>query len=277
MQRWRTNSPCSQRPQASAKRQRSTSGWPSAIHTMSRPGRRCLLKLLSTQPLVSTSTRPGVTLDEGDNDPARFWRSIIAACQSFHADLGRSALALLFSSLQPLFELPSREMMLTFLLNDITHHLSSGLLVLDDYHLITEPRIHHMLTFFIDHLPASLHVILLTRSEPPLPLVRWRARGELHDIHTADLRFSPEETATFLQQAVSSGLKASHSDEAIGQLARGMEGWVAGLRLLLLTLPRQTERGSELERHLALLANSPENLGGHPPTHPQRVVVEYFV
>lgn len=166
--------------------------------------------------------------------------------------------------------------MLTFLLNDITHHISSGLLILDDYHVITEPAIHDMLTFFIDHLPASLHVILLTRSEPPLPLLRWRARGELHDIHTADLRFSPEETATFLQQAVSSGLKASLSDEAIGQLARGMEGWVAGLRLLLLTLPRQTERG-ELERHLALLANSPESLGGHPPTHPQRVVVEYFV
>ena len=218
-----------------------------------------------------------VTLDEGDNDPVRFWRSIIAACQSFHADLGRSALALLFSSLQPLFELPSQELMLTFLLNDITHHLSSGLLILDDYHVITEPRIHDMLTFFIDHLPASLHVILLTRSEPPLPLVHWRARGELHDIHTADLRFSPEETATFLQQAVSSGLKASLSDEAIGQLARGMEGWVAGLRLLLLTLPRQAEQGGELERHLALLANSPQSLGGHPPTHPQRVVVEYFV
>src|SRR2546421_8716380 len=184
-----------------------------------------------------------VTLHEGDNDPVRFWRSIIAACQSFHADLGRSALALLFSSLQPLFELPSREMMLTFLLNDITHHLSSGLLVLDDYHLITEPRIHHMLTFFIDHLPASLHVILLTRSEPPLPLVRWRARGEVHYIHTADLRFSPGETAIFLQQAVSSGPKAALSDEAIVQLARGIEGLGAGLRLLLATFPRQAHRG----------------------------------
>jgi LuxR family maltose regulon positive regulatory protein len=217
-----------------------------------------------------------VALDEGDNDPARFWRYIIAACQSFQADLGRSALALLFSALQPPFEQPSQEMMLTVLLNDITQHVSNGLLILDDYHVITEPRIHAMLTFFIDHLPASLHVIFLTRSEPPLPLVRWRARGELHDIHTADLRFSHAETATFLQQAGSSVLKERLSDEAIGHVARGMDGWAAGLRLFLLTLPRQAERG-ELERHLALLANSPARLNGHPPTHPPRAIVEYFI
>lgn len=217
-----------------------------------------------------------VALDEGDNDPARFWRYIIAACQSFQADLGRSALLLLFSTLQPSFEPPSQEMMLTILLNDITQYVSNGLLILDDYHVITEPRIQEMMIFFIDHLPASLHVIFLTRSEPPLPLVRWRARGELHDIHTADLRFSPEETATFLQQAVSSIQQVRLSDETIGQVARGMDGWAAGLRLFLLTLPRQTERG-ELERHLALLANNPARLNGQPSIHPQHIVVEYFI
>ncbi len=217
-----------------------------------------------------------VSLDEGDNDPARFWRYIIAACQRFHADLGRRTLALLFSALQPPFELPSQEMLLTFLLNDITRHVSNGLLILDDYHVITEPRIHDMMTFFIDHLPASLHVICLTRSEPPLPLVRWRVRGELYDIHTADLRFSPEETATFLQQTASPILPVRISEETIGQVARGIEGWVAGLRLLLLTVPRHMEQG-ELERHLALLASSPRSFNGNPPAHPQGVVVEYFI
>jgi LuxR family transcriptional regulator, maltose regulon positive regulatory protein len=216
-----------------------------------------------------------VALDAGDNDPVRFWRYLIAACQSFHTDLGRGALTLLFSALQPPFELPSQEIMLTFLLNDITHYVSSGLLILDDYHIITEPRIHAMMTFFIDHLPASLHVILLTRSEPPLPLVRWRARGELHDIRTADLRFSPEETAMFLQLAVSPVQPATLSENVIVQLTRGMEGWAAGLRLLLLTLPGKTEQG-ELE-HLTLLANSPERLNGYSSASPQRVVVEYLI
>ncbi len=111
--------------------------------------------LASTVPLIPAETpshpthvfyqqTAWVALDEGDNDPARFWRYIIAACQRFHADLGRSALALLFSSLH---ELPAQEMMLTFLLNDISHYISSGLLILDDYHVITEPRIHDMRPF----------------------------------------------------------------------------------------------------------------------------------
>jgi len=218
-----------------------------------------------------------VALDEGDNDPARFWRYIIAACQSFHADLGRSALALLFSSLQPPFELPSQEMMLTFLLNDITHHISSGLLILDDYHVITEPRIHDMLTFFIDHLPASLHVILLTRSEPPLPLLRWRARGEVQDIRTADLRFSLEETTAFLHQMreASSMPALSLSKETIQQLTERLEGWAAGLRLLLLTL--QGHKGLHgVEQHLAQLA-SERIPSSNPLASPQRAIVEYFI
>ncbi len=218
-----------------------------------------------------------VALDEGDNDPARFWRYIIAACQSFHADLGRSALALLFSSLQPLFELPSQEMMLTFLLNDIAHHISSGLLILDDYHVITEPRIHDMLTFFIDHLPASLHVILLTRSEPPLPLLRWRARGEVQDIRTADLRFSLEETTAFLHQMreASSIPALSLSKETIQQLTERLEGWAAGLRLLLLTL--QGHKGLHgVEQHLAQLA-SERIPSSNPLASPQRAIVEYFI
>src|SRR6266566_1779016 len=180
-----------------------------------------------------------VALDEGDNDPARFWRYIIAACQRFHADLGRSALALLFSSLQPVFELPSQELMLTFLLNDITHHISSGLLILDDYHVITEPRIH--------------------------------------DIRTADLRFSLEETTAFLHQMgdASSRSALSLSQETLQHLTERLEGWAAGLRLLLLTLQGRKGR-HEVEQHLAQLASEPIP-SSNPLASPQRAIVEYFI
>lgn len=218
-----------------------------------------------------------VSLDEGDNDPARFWRYIIAACQTFHADLGRSALSLLFYAFQPPFELPPPETMLTSLLNDIAHYVSNGILILDDYHVIIEPDIHETMTFFIDHLPPTLHVMLLTRSEPPLPLLRWRARGELQDIRTADLRFSLEETTAFLYQAKAAESKPapSLSMETIQQLTERLEGWAAGLRLLLLTLQGRKDQ-HEVEQHLALLASSPLS-SSNPLTSPQRTIVEYFI
>jgi LuxR family maltose regulon positive regulatory protein len=94
-----------------------------------------------------------VTLDEGENDPVRFWHYIIAACQTFHPDLGRSALSLLFSALLPPFEFPPLETMLTLLLNDMIHYVSNGVLILDDYHIITEPVIHHSLFFSLIIFP----------------------------------------------------------------------------------------------------------------------------
>jgi LuxR family maltose regulon positive regulatory protein len=85
-------------------------------------------------------------------------------------------------------------------LNDLAQLAQGGLLILDDYHTIEEPRIHKMLTFFLDYLPATFSVLLLTRAEPlHLPLLRLRARGELCELHGADLRFSLEETASFVR------------------------------------------------------------------------------
>ena len=218
-----------------------------------------------------------VALEEGDNDPVRFLRYIIAACQTFHPDLGRSALALLFSALQPPFELPPLETMLTFLLNDIVHYVSDGLFILDDYHVITEPTIHETMAFFIDHLPPTLHVMLLTRSEPPLPLLRWRARGEVQDIRTADLRFSPEETTAFLHQirAASSMPVLSLSKETIQHLTERLEGWAAGLRLLLLTLQGHKDQ-HEVEQYLAQLVSNLIS-SGNPLASPQRAIVAYFI
>lgn len=248
-----------------------------------RNARHCLSldeDLSSTNTSLSISSIAPVAwvaLDEGDNDPVRFWRYIIAACQTFHADLGRSALALLFYALQPPFMLPPPETMLTFLLNDIAHYVSNGILILDDYHVITEPDIHETMAFFIDHLPPTLHVMLLTRSEPPLPLLRWRARGELQDIHTSDLRFSLEETTAFLRQvgSLESMPASSLSKETIQQLTERLEGWAAGLRLLLLTL--QGQKGQhEIEQQLAQLASDPIP-SSSPMASPQRAIVEYFI
>src|SRR5260221_4978795 len=218
-----------------------------------------------------------VALEEGDNDPVRFLRYIIAACQTFRPDLGRSALALLFSALQPPFELPPLETMLTFLLNDIVHYVSDGLFILDDYHVITEPTIHETMAFFIDHLPPTLHVMLLTRSEPPLPLLRWRARGEVQDIRTADLRFSLEETTAFLHQMgdASSMPALSLSQETLQHLTERLEGWATGLRLLLLTLQGQKDQ-HEVEQHLVQLVSNPLP-SSSPLASPQRAIMAYFI
>ncbi|HLZ59102.1 MAG TPA: LuxR C-terminal-related transcriptional regulator, partial [Ktedonosporobacter sp.] len=218
---------------------------------------------------ASTPLAAWVALDEGDNDPVRFWHYLIAACQTMLAEVGRSALALLFSALQPPFELPPLETVLTLLLNDIAHYVNGGLLVLEDYHLITEPRIHETITFFLDHLPTTLHMMILTRNEPPLPLVRWRARGEMRDLRTADLRFSLDETVTFLQQVEVPTLP----EETLQRIAGRMEGWAAGLRLLTLTLQGRGG-GHDVEQWLTQLA---DNQKSHHTAYPERAIVEYFM
>src|SRR5260370_8862831 len=99
-------------------------------------------------------------------------------------------------------------MALTRLLNALADPSSGGLLVLDDYHAISEPLIHQTLAFFIDHLPTNVHVLLLSRTEPDFPLLRFRARGELSELHAPDLRFSLHETPPFLRHPLPVPLSA---------------------------------------------------------------------
>jgi len=196
-----------------------------------------------------------ISLDSGDNDPLRFWRYMITACQRFYPGIGHESLALLASPPSPAFGLPTLDAVLTLFLNELARSACSGMLVLEDYHLITEVRIHETLSFFIDHLPPDLHLLMLTRSEPPLPLLRWRARGELCELQATDLRFSAEETESFFQ----SGTLASFlTNEFLHQVNERVEGWAAGLRLLALTL-----QGHE---------HSPSVFAGD-----QRALQEYFV
>ena len=124
-----------------------------------------------------------VALDAGDNDPVRFWRYVITACQTFNAAIGHSALALLHTAQQP-----SWELVLTVLINDLAQLAGQGVLVLEDYHVITAPQIHEMVVFLLDHFPTTLRLIMTTRSDPPLPLARLRAQLDLNELRAIDLR-----------------------------------------------------------------------------------------
>ena len=176
-----------------------------------------------------------LSLEEGDNDPLRFWSALIAACQLSDERIGRTALAQLSQSTRLPFAQSPLQAALAFLLNDLSHFVQEGVVVLEDYHLIEHAQIHEALSFFIERLPASLRLIILTRALPPLPLVRWQARGELLELHASQLRFSLAETALFLQQF----LPQAPAGEALRALYTQLEGWAAGLRLLALSLQSQ--------------------------------------
>jgi LuxR family maltose regulon positive regulatory protein len=168
-----------------------------------------------------------VSLDAGDNDAMRFWSYVIAALETFAPGVGASALALLQSP-QP----RSSEVILTMFLNNLTGLPIDAVLVLDDYHLIDTPAIHQGLAFLLDHLPPRLHLIITTRADPPLPLARLRARGELTELRAADLRFMPEEAAALLMDVMGLPLTTAH----VAALEARTEGWIAGLQFAALAM-----------------------------------------
>ncbi len=183
---------------------------------------------LQVSSLKSLASRVAwVSLDAADSDPLRFWRYVIAALDRLQPDSGASALALLQSP-QP----PPIETVLTPLLNALSTLPTDAVLVLDDYHLIDAPPIHSALAFLLDHLPPQLHLILTTRADPPLPLTRLRARGQLTELRAADLRFTAEETAAFLTELM--GLPLSADD--VEALEARTEGWIAGLQFAALAM-----------------------------------------
>ncbi|GAC1389572.1 MAG: LuxR C-terminal-related transcriptional regulator [Ktedonobacteraceae bacterium] len=187
--------------------------------------------------IAERGTRPDfshvayVTLDEGDNDPIRFWHYIIAACQKFHAGFGKEALDLLLANRLPPFK--PLEMMLTALLNELSQLEQSCVLILDDFHVISSPQVSETLSFFLDHLPISFHLFMLIRGDPPISLTRLRARNELLDIYPPYLVFSLEETRAFFEQELPFTLSA----KVLRQIHEKLEGWPAGIRLLASTLP----------------------------------------
>jgi LuxR family maltose regulon positive regulatory protein len=168
-----------------------------------------------------------LSLDRSDNDPVSFWTYVIAALQTVAPGAGDSALTLLHAP-QP----PSIEAVLTTLLNDLGSGSGDVVLVLDDYHAVDAREVQDGMTFLLDHLPPRLHVVIASRADPALPLPRLRSRGELAEIRAADLRFTPDEAAAYLNETM--GLRLTPPD--VAALEGRTEGWIAALQLAALSM-----------------------------------------
>jgi LuxR family maltose regulon positive regulatory protein len=193
-----------------------------------------------------------LSVDEGDNEPASFLSYMVAALQQIDERIGQSV--------QPLLQSPQPvpvHTLIAALINDLAASATSLLLVLDDYHLITAMSVHDMLTFLLENQPPGLHIIIGTREDPPLPLARMRARGQITELRERSLRFTPDETAAFLNEAMNLDL----SPEAITALAGRTEGWITGLQLAGLALRQQ----SAVEEFVAAFAGD------------DRYIVEYLM
>jgi LuxR family transcriptional regulator, maltose regulon positive regulatory protein len=168
-----------------------------------------------------------LALDADDNDPERFLRGVLGAWVRVWPALSSSPLALLLGG-----QSPDPQAARAAFLNAAAELETNLVVVLDEYHLLDDRAIHQHLTYWLDHLPARLHFVLGTRAEPPLPLARYRARGQLLELGAQDLRFTRDEAAAFL----STTMQVPASTETIERLQAGLEGWVAGLQLAALSL-----------------------------------------
>jgi LuxR family maltose regulon positive regulatory protein len=206
-----------------------------------------------------------VSLEESDNDPTRFWSYLVAALRTVEPEVGTVALEALGGRSVEL-----ERVVVPSLVNDLARVRAPLVLVLDDYHLITDAICHQTLGWFLDHLPAAVHVVLSTRLDPPLPLARMRAQGELAELRVGELQFTGEEAAELLNGSMGLALAA----EDVARLAEQTEGWAAGLVLAGLSLRGRPDSSGFVaafsggDRHVAdylvveVLERQPEELRG---------------
>jgi LuxR family transcriptional regulator, maltose regulon positive regulatory protein len=198
-----------------------------------------------------------LSLDKDDNDPVLFVSYFVSALEMIEPGIGRAALSLLGS-----LKTPTPKDLMIQLLNEIAVLPGSLVLVLDDYHVIEDPDIDAALTYVVDHLPEQLRLVIATRTEPRLPLARWRTQERITEIGVDDLRFSYEEAAQFLKQTMGLELDA----ESARALEDRTEGWIAGLQMAALSV--QGHARTEGENHIAEVAKAFG--GGH------RYVIDYL-
>ena len=169
-----------------------------------------------------------LSLEEGDNDPVRFLQYLLTALHDIVASIHCDLLDLV-EGIQP----ASLQALMHILINEIAKSSDRFVLVLDDFHLIQDPSILDMITCLLDHLPAQqMHLVLITRTDPPLPLSRLRVRGQMTEIRAEQLRFTPDEIAAFLNGMMGFDLSA----EDISAMEARTEGWIAGLQLAALSM-----------------------------------------
>lgn len=168
-----------------------------------------------------------LSLDEGDNDSVRFLAYLTAVLENINLPLSKETREIINSS-----DLLYPQTPLALFINDLQELNQSVLLVLDDYQFINNSTIHEAITFLLEHSPENLHLVIATRSDPPLPLSRLRARGQLFEIRAEDLQFTTLEATRFLNQLFGLDL----SQEQVAMLEHRTEGWVAGLQLAAVSM-----------------------------------------
>jgi LuxR family maltose regulon positive regulatory protein len=176
---------------------------------------------------ASPSSICWLSLDANDNDPIRFLTYLSAAFENVQPALSEETRNLLESS-QPLQ--PTRP--LSILINELQELSQSVTLVLDDYQFINNPIIHDGIIFLLEHIPNNVHLVIATRSDPPLPMALLRGRNQLNELRAKDLRFTNEESASFLNKVFGLSL----TPEQITKLDNRTEGWIAGLQMAAISL-----------------------------------------
>jgi len=176
-----------------------------------------------------------LSLDSGDNDSERFFGYLAAALNN--ADIKFSQPSL---SQMKTHHLPPPEILFAELINTETEEFLPFVIVLDDYHLIQNESIHQAVEFLVEHKPPDVHLICITRADPPLPLARLRARSQVVEIRDSHLRFSSQETAQFLRETMALDLSA----DVISTLEKRTEGWVAGLQLAAISVRGRQQEGN---------------------------------
>lgn len=192
-----------------------------------------VIEWLATLPIE----KAWLSLDENDNDPARFLTYLVSSIQTVEPTFGAWVLDALQAP-QP----PSLEILLTRLLNDLAQHSKMLILVLDDYHTINTSSVDKMLVFLIDNLPLNLHIVLISREDPELPLARYRARGQMTELRTKDLKFSYAEVRDFFRM-----MEITLTESDIAALEARTEGWAAGLQFIALALQGNREKNTQAE------------------------------
>jgi LuxR family transcriptional regulator, maltose regulon positive regulatory protein len=214
------------RPQLTARLERQASRKLTLISAPAGFGKTTLLGEWAASRLDEQSVA-WVSLDEADNDPARFLSYLVAALQTIDEQIGEGVL----SSLQAPGPPPVRALT-GALLNELADYPGTLAIVLDDYHLIDSDQIHAIVAFLLERLPSNVHLLIASRIDPPLPLARLRARGQIAEIDAADLSFAREEAVAFLKDTMGLNL----SDEYVTALEERTEGWIAGLQLAALSM-----------------------------------------
>jgi LuxR family transcriptional regulator, maltose regulon positive regulatory protein len=168
-----------------------------------------------------------LSLDKDDNQAERFLKYLVSALQEINPSIGSKADQFLAAA-----QNSSPDTLLTSLINDLEAAAVEMVMVLEDYQFINSKEVHQAVTFLLEHCPKTLHLVIVTRSDPALPLIRWRARGQTLELRAADLRFNEHEAEQFLNEVMALEL----DDRTVAALAERTEGWIAGLQMAALSM-----------------------------------------